>query len=161
MKNSVLLWKWLLNFILLFSFLLSLQKRLSAPSSSIGWIFVSPLRKNTPTCAWQKSHLTFTFIAAISHIYIEFGFPSGSAPVTRIIGDMWKTLDPKLKQRYEEEYQINMKQVAAERKRYEASYGRQVRSKNSKKVKNGLAAVRRFFDHPHNAWTSNHLNIHS
>jgi hypothetical protein len=67
--------------------------------------------------------------------------------ITRIIGDMWKYLDPKLKQRYEQEYEINKKQVAAERMRYESEYGRQVRSAKSRKVKRALSSIRRFFDH--------------
>lgn len=38
--------------------------------------------------------------------------------ITRIIGDMWKYLDLRLKERYENEYSINKKQAAEDRNRY-------------------------------------------
>jgi hypothetical protein len=60
---------------------------------------------------------------------------------------MWKYLDPKLKSRYEQEYEINKKEVAAERSRYESEYGRQAKSRKSKKVKRAMMSIRRYFDH--------------
>jgi len=67
--------------------------------------------------------------------------------ITRIIGDMWKELDPKLKERYEQEYQINKKTAAEERSNYERVYGRQAKSRRSKKVKRAMVQIRRYFDH--------------
>jgi hypothetical protein len=67
--------------------------------------------------------------------------------ITRIIGDMWKYLDPNLKQRYEQEYEINKKQVAAERTRYECEYGKQAKSRKSKKLRRAMVSIRRYFDH--------------
>lgn len=67
--------------------------------------------------------------------------------ITRIIGDMWKYLDERLKRRYELEYEINKKQVAEERSRYESEFGRQARSRKSKKLRRAMVQLRRFFDH--------------
>jgi hypothetical protein len=67
--------------------------------------------------------------------------------ITRIIGDMWKYLDPKLKERYEQEYDLNRKQVAAERSKYENEFGRQAKSRKSKKLKRAMVHIRRYFDH--------------
>ena len=66
--------------------------------------------------------------------------------VTKIIGEMWKYLDPKLKERYEMEYEINRREVAKRRQAYEQQYGRQVKSRKSKKVKRAMRAIRNTID---------------
>jgi len=59
---------------------------------------------------------------------------------------MWKYLDPKLKERYEQEYELNRKAAQAERQRYELMYGRQAKSRRSKKVRRAMAQLRKVFD---------------
>ena len=66
--------------------------------------------------------------------------------MTKIIGEMWKYLDPKLKERYEMEYELNRKQVAQQRMIYEQQYGRQVKSRKSKKVRRAMRHIRNTID---------------
>jgi hypothetical protein len=66
--------------------------------------------------------------------------------ITKIIAEMWKMLEPNLKKRYEDEYQINKRTVAEERRLYEEEFGRQVKSRRSKKVRRALGQIRKYFD---------------
>ena len=66
--------------------------------------------------------------------------------ITKVIGDMWKCLDPDLKGRYEMEYEINRKDAAQKRAEYESNWGRQSKSRKSKKVKRAMKQIKNLVD---------------
>jgi hypothetical protein len=65
--------------------------------------------------------------------------------ITRVIGEMWKSIEPALKERYEQESMLNRQIVEEQKRRYEEMYGRPKSGRN-KKVKRDMKQIRKLFE---------------
>ena len=54
--------------------------------------------------------------------------------ITKIISDMWQTVDPATKARLEAEYRANKEAAAQEKADYEQKYGKIERKKKKKRI---------------------------